>query len=47
MKKIVIACAALLGAVVSLGEKRSDEQYPAVFWSASRLKGFTERKEQV
>jgi len=47
MKKIVFACAALLGVAVSLGEKKAHEQYPAVFWSASRLNGFTERKEQV
>ena len=47
MKKIMFACAALLGVAVSLGEKKSDKQYPAVFWSASRLKGFSERQEKV
>ena len=47
MKKIMFACAALLGVAVTLGEKKSYQKYPAVFWSSSRLNAFNERREQV
>ena len=47
MKKIMFAAAALLGVAFGLGEKKSDEKYPAVFWSQSRLNGFRESSEKV
>ena len=47
MKKIMFAAAALMGVAFAYGEKKSDEKYPAVFWSQSRLNGFRENSEKV
>jgi hypothetical protein len=47
MKKIMFAAAALLGVAFAYGEKKSDEKYPAVFWSQSRLHGFRESSEKA
>jgi hypothetical protein len=43
MKKIMFAMAALLGVTLALGEKKHHDKYPAVFWSASRQNGFSEK----
>lgn len=47
MKKIMFACAALLGMAVALGEKKSHHKYPAVFWSSASLNEFAENSEHV
>jgi len=42
MKKIMIACIALLGSAMALGEKKGEHKYPAVFWSPTSQVSFSE-----
>lgn len=42
MKKIMIACVALLGSALALGEKKGEHKYPAVFWSPTSSASFSE-----